>query len=126
MLALFVVSLVALVGMSIWLSGVLARQVGDLARRVVHLDPAAPQATSPTTTATGGRELAAAYDEYARRVALLLGREKEFTGNVSHELRTPLTTIKTGCELLAQDAGLSDGRAPACTRSRRAPITSPG
>ena len=52
--------------------------------------------------------LAAAFDAYARRVALLLGREKEFTGNVSHELRTPLTTIKTGCELLAQDTGLSD------------------
>ncbi len=108
-LALFVVSLVALVGVSIWLSGVLARQVGDLARRVDHLDPAAPRAT--LADHYRDREvvtLAAAFDEYARRVALLLGREKEFTGNVSHELRTPLTTIKTGCELLAQDAGLSD------------------
>ena len=36
LLALIVVSLVALVGVSIWLSGVLARQVGDLARRVDH------------------------------------------------------------------------------------------
>jgi signal transduction histidine kinase len=109
LLALLVGSLVALVGVSIWLSGVLARQVGDLARRVDHLDPAAPQ----DTLADHYRDrevvtLAAAFDAYARRVASLLGREKEFTGNVSHELRTPLTTIKTGCELLAQDGGLSD------------------
>jgi signal transduction histidine kinase len=102
-------SLAALVALSIWVSGVLTRQLGDLAQQVRHLDPGTPQA--PLTPHYRDREvvtLAAALDEYARRVAALVAREKEFTANLSHELRTPLTTIKTGCELLAQDPGISE------------------
>jgi signal transduction histidine kinase len=41
------------------------------------------------------------------RVRNLLEREKEFTANISHELRTPLTSVKTSCELIAHDPGLS-------------------
>jgi hypothetical protein len=100
---------VALVALSIWLSGVLSRQVSDLARRVVDLDPGAGH--SPLAAHFRDREvltLARAFDEYARRVSVLIARETEFTANVSHELRTPLTTIKTGCELLAQDPALAE------------------
>jgi signal transduction histidine kinase len=109
LLAVLAAALLALVAVSIWLSGVLSRQVRDLAGRVRRLDPGIRQ---PAALAAHYRDrevvtLAAALDEYARRVAALVGREKEFTGNVSHELRTPLTTIRTGCELLAQDPALS-------------------
>jgi signal transduction histidine kinase len=109
LLVLLGVALLALVGLSIWLSGVLSRQVSDLARRVVHLDPDAGHA--PLAAHYRDREvntLARAFDQYARRVTALVAREKEFTANVSHELRTPLTTIKTGCELLAQDPALGE------------------
>jgi signal transduction histidine kinase len=109
LLVLLGIALLALVGLSIWLSGVLARQVSDLARRVVHLDPDAGHA--PLAAHYRDREvntLARAFDQYARRVTALVAREKEFTANVSHELRTPLTTIKTGCELLAQDPALGE------------------
>ena len=109
LLALLGAAFVALVGISIWLSGVLSRQVSDLAGRVVDLDPRNGHA--PLAAHYRDREvltLAHAFDEYARRVTALVTREKEFTANVSHELRTPLTTIKTGCELLAHDAALSE------------------
>jgi signal transduction histidine kinase len=109
LLGLLGAAFVALVGLSIWLSGVLSRQVSDLAGRVVDLDPGNGHA--PLAAHYRDREvltLARAFDEYARRVTSLVARETEFTANVSHELRTPLTTIKTGCELLAQDAALAE------------------
>jgi signal transduction histidine kinase len=109
LLTLLAVAFLALVGLSVWLSGVLSRQVSGLAGRVAHLDPADGHA--PLEAHYRDREvrtLARAFDEYARRVNTLVAREKEFTANVSHELRTPLTTIKTGCELLAQDPGLAE------------------
>ena len=102
LLAILAAALFALVVLSVWLSGVLSRQVRRLAEQVRNLQPGA--AELPFAERIRDREvytLAHALDEYARRVAALLGREKEFTANVSHELRTPLTTIRTGAELLA-------------------------
>ncbi|RZI42714.1 HAMP domain-containing histidine kinase [Herbaspirillum sp. HC18] len=52
--------------------------------------------------------LAGALDDYRQRNRELLAREREFTSNVSHELRTPLTRIRTGAELFAEDAALSE------------------
>lgn len=103
------VSFGALFALSIWLSGVLARQVTDLARRVARLGPV--ETRPPLASYYRDAEvitLANALDQYARRMAALVGREKEFTANVSHELRTPITTIKTSAELLAQDPSLSE------------------
>jgi len=104
-----VVSVAALVSvMAYWLSGVLVRQVADLARRVADLDPA----TAAAPLAANGQDaevaaLAQAFDRFHERVAEMVEREQQFTSNVSHELRTPLTTIKTSCELLAQDLAIT-------------------
>ncbi|PZP62840.1 MAG: hypothetical protein DI596_03430 [Azospira oryzae] len=92
-----------------WVAGLLVRQVTDLARRVARLrteDDAPPTAADYQDEEIAS--LAQAIADYHRRAAELLRREKEFTANASHELRTPLTAIKTGCELLVQDPGLSD------------------
>ena len=108
LLAILATAILTLVVLSIWLSGVLSRQVRELAEQVRHLEPGAAEPL--LAERARDRELytlAHALDEYARRVAVLLAREKEFTANVSHELRTPLTTIRTGAELLAQDPALS-------------------
>ena len=101
-------AVLTLVALSVWLSGVLSREVRDLAEEVRYLEPGT--AGRPLAGRYRDREvhtLALALDEYARRVVVLLAREKEFTANVSHELRTPLTTIRTGAEMLTQDAALS-------------------
>ncbi len=103
------ITIAMLVWAGVWMSGRLVRQVSDLSRRVTRLDPAAPQLMlAPDYRDAEVVTLAQALDDYARRVAELVGREKEFTANVSHELRTPLTTIRTSCELLLQDAALGD------------------
>lgn len=98
--------------LTIWLSfalaGLLVRQVAGLARQVkaLRLEPAASihPGKYDETELVG---LVEAFNDYHQRMAEMIEREKEFTGNVSHELRTPLTTIKTSCELLEQDASIS-------------------
>ncbi len=51
-------------------------------------------------------DVAAAFDEMADRVTILLRAEKELLANVSHELRTPLARIRVALDLAAEgDAG---------------------
>jgi signal transduction histidine kinase len=45
-------------------------------------------------------QLAAALDNYARRLQELVDRDREFNADVSHELRSPLTVITGATELL--------------------------
>lgn len=89
------------VWMAYWLSGLLVRQVGGLARQVRALRSGAASAIDPGAyDEREVAELAVAVNDYHRRMAAMVEREKEFTANVSHELRTPLTRIRTSCELL--------------------------
>ncbi|MDR3098831.1 MAG: HAMP domain-containing histidine kinase [Paraburkholderia sp.] len=93
--------------LSFGLSGLLVRQVAGLARQVktLRLGESAPihPGKYDETELVG---LVEAFNDYHRRMADMMAREKAFTGNVSHELRTPLTAIKTSCELLEQDAAI--------------------
>lgn len=94
--------------LSFGLSGLLVRQVAGLARQVKLLRFGEARSIHPGKYDES--ELAGlvdAFNDYHRRMADMIAREKEFTGNVSHELRTPLTTIKTSCELLTQDSAIS-------------------
>ncbi len=111
-LVLLGLSLFAVIGVSLtlgyWLSGVLVKQITTLAETVDRLRPgelrqplAQPGQEAEVT------QLARAFDNYQARLDELLRREQEFTANASHELRTPLTAIRTSCELLAADNGLS-------------------
>ena len=91
-----------------WLAGVLTRQLNELASRVAGLAPDEPH--PPLRRSDHDREVAAlahALDQYHSRLIEMMVREQEFTANASHELRTPLTAIRTSCELLEADAGLS-------------------
>ncbi|HTE15997.1 MAG TPA: HAMP domain-containing sensor histidine kinase, partial [Burkholderiales bacterium] len=91
-----------------WLSGVLVKQITTLAETV---DTFTPGETRQPLAQPGQEaevaQLARAFDNYQARLEALLRREQEFTANASHELRTPLTAIRTSCELLAADNGLS-------------------
>ena len=92
-----------------WLSGVLVRQVTELAGRVATLKPGQEHAelTRPGQDPEVAM-LARVFEGYQARIAQMIRREQEFTSNASHELRTPLTAIGTSCELLLRDASLSD------------------
>lgn len=90
---------------AIWLayalSGILVRQVAGLAQQVRALR--AGTASNIDSSRYDEREVAElgeAVNDYHRRMAAMVEREKEFAANVSHELRTPLTAIRTSCELL--------------------------
>ncbi|MEM5405700.1 HAMP domain-containing sensor histidine kinase [Paraburkholderia unamae] len=93
--------------LSFGLSALLVRQVAGLARQVKTLRLGESAAIHPgkydETELVG---LVEAFNDYHQRMADMMAREKEFTGNVSHELRTPLTAIKTSCELLEQDTAI--------------------
>jgi signal transduction histidine kinase len=95
------VFVLAAIWLAYWVSGLLVRQVAGLASQVKALRSGVESSINP------GRydehevaELAEAINDYRRRMADMVEREKEFTANVSHELRTPLTAILTSCELL--------------------------
>jgi signal transduction histidine kinase len=94
-----------------WLSGLLVRQVGGLARQVRALRSGAASAIDPRRyDEREVAELADAVNDYHGRMAAMVEREKDFTANVSHELRTPLTRIRTSCELLEPAAAGLDAK----------------
>jgi signal transduction histidine kinase len=94
-----------------WLSGLLVRQVGGLARQVRALRSGAASAIDPRRyDEREVAELADAVNDYHGRMAAMVEREKDFTANVSHELRTPLTRIRTSCELLEPAAAALDAK----------------
>jgi signal transduction histidine kinase len=99
------------VWLAYWLSGLLVRQVGGLARQVRALRSGAASAIDPRGyDEREVAELADAVNDYHCRMAAMVEREKEFTANVSHELRTPLTRIRTSCELLEPAAAALDAK----------------
>lgn len=111
LLVLLSVLTAALVSLALgyWLSGVLVRQVVELANRVGTLKPG----QQPGELARPGQDpevamLARAFEDYQVRIESMIRREQEFTSNASHELRTPLTAIKTSCEILLDDAALAE------------------
>jgi signal transduction histidine kinase len=94
-----------------WLSGLLVRQVGGLARQVRALRSGAASSIDPQRyDEREVAELAGAVNDYHSRMAAMVEREKDFTANVSHELRTPLTRIRTSCELLEPAAATLDAK----------------
>jgi signal transduction histidine kinase len=102
-------AVIASLALGYWLSGVLVRQVVDLADRVGKLRPGQRQ----VGLARPGQDvevamLARAFDGYQARIEAMIRREQEFTSNASHELRTPLTAIGTSCELLLADPALGE------------------
>ncbi|MDN4574807.1 two-component sensor histidine kinase [Pandoraea cepalis] len=97
---------------AIWLafglSGILVRQVANLANQVAKLrQDSEPSIDSGEFDEQELIGLVGAFNDYHRRMADMVAREKEFTGNISHELRTPLTAIKTSCELLDLDTAIT-------------------
>lgn len=104
------VTVLAAGALGYWAAGWLVRPVRALAHRVEHLGPGRPATPLAQEYADDEvQRLARAFDSYLLKVTEFIQREQEFTSNISHELRTPLTAIRTSCELLSQEAALSEG-----------------
>ncbi|HZW50741.1 MAG TPA: HAMP domain-containing sensor histidine kinase, partial [Rudaea sp.] len=92
-----------------WLSSRVMEPVTELAARVKAMErsgkaePLAPHFANDEVGA-----LAAAFDDYARKLTALVERDREFNADVSHELRTPLAVIATTTELLLNAENLTD------------------
>jgi signal transduction histidine kinase len=92
-----------------WLSARVMEPVTELAARVKAMErsgkaePLAPHFANDEVGA-----LAAAFDDYARKLTALVERDREFNADVSHELRTPLAVIATTTELLLNAENLTD------------------
>jgi signal transduction histidine kinase len=92
-----------------WVSGMVVRQVTELAARVGTLKPGQDheKLVQPGQDAEVTM-LARAFEDYQANINRMIRREQEFTSNASHELRTPLTAIKTSCEMLLADPALGE------------------
>lgn len=107
--------------LGIWSSSRVMAPVTDLARRLEAMDE---------TTETGDLarhfpddevgQLAAALDDYARRLKELVDRDKAFNADVSHELRTPLAVISGATELLLSQPDQSERNRERLLRIARA------
>ena len=95
--------------LGIWSSRRIMAPVTELARRLETMD-------EKVETGTLARhfpddevgQLAAALDDYARRLKELVERDKAFNADVSHELRTPLAVISGATELLLSQPDQSE------------------
>lgn len=104
-----------------WLARRVTYPVCELARRVSDLSPEAG------SIVLGGifpndevGQLARDFDDYQRRLAEFVDRERAFTGDVSHELRTPLTVIEGAAEILLADTDLDEANRGRVERIARA------
>jgi signal transduction histidine kinase len=92
-----------------WLSRRVMSPVTDLARRVQVMGRSGKaESLAPHFANDEVGALAAAFDEYARKLTALVERDREFNADVSHELRTPLAVIATTTELLLNAENLAD------------------
>ena len=92
-----------------WSSARVMSPVTDLAARVQAMGKTGKaEPLAPHFAADEVGRLAAALDEYARKLTALVERDREFNADVSHELRTPLAVVATTTELLLGDETLSD------------------
>lgn len=94
-----------------WLARRIMYPVSELARRVSELTPEAgsTQLGDIFTNDEVGL-LARDFDDYQKRLADFVDRERAFTGDVSHELRTPLAVIDGAAEILLADPDLDEDK----------------
>jgi signal transduction histidine kinase len=93
----------------LWSSSAVISPVTELAKRVGELSGRErPEKLAPHFPPDEVGELAAALDDYAARMTMLVKRDREFNSDVSHELRTPLAVIRGAAELLLANPDLPD------------------
>jgi signal transduction histidine kinase len=96
------------------LAGRALRPVRELAEQVAALPvEAQPTALAETFADDGLRRVAAAIDDYQRRLGQAASAERAFFADASHELRSPVAALRGAAEVL-----LDDPQLPAALRRR--------
>jgi signal transduction histidine kinase len=107
-IVVLVFSVLSLV-LGFWSSSRVMQPVSDLAARVQKMGRTGKaEPLAPHFAADEVGQLAAALDDYARKLTALVERDREFNADVSHELRTPLAVIATTTELLLTAENIPD------------------
>lgn len=107
----------------LWSSSRVISPVTELARRVDELSgQEKPEKLAPHFPPDEVGELAAALDDYAARMTMLVTRDREFNSDVSHELRTPLAVIRGAAELLLANPDLPEKNRQRLQRIERAAL----
>jgi signal transduction histidine kinase len=92
-----------------WLSRRVMSPVTELAGRIRTLrQTGKPEPLAPHFADDEVGELAAALDDYAKRLTAIVVRDRDFNADVSHELRTPLAVISGTTELLLNSDKIDD------------------
>lgn len=86
----------------------------DRVRRTGDLDERLPASGSDETAA-----LARSFNGMLAALDESVGAQRQLVADASHELRTPLTSVLTNLELLDEDPGIVDPRAPQLIRQAR-------
>jgi two-component system sensor histidine kinase MprB len=86
----------------------------DRVRRTGDLDERLPASGSDETAA-----LARSFNAMLAALDESVGAQRQLVADASHELRTPLTSVLTNLELLDEEPGIADPRAPQLIRQAR-------
>ncbi len=106
---------------ALWLSRRILSPLRQLSSRISRLGQAIhPEPLAPHFADDEVGKLAAALDDYARRLTEMVVSDKEFNADVSHELRTPLAIIASTTELLLSQDSLDERTRERLLRIERA------
>ena len=104
-----------------WAASRVMRPVSELALRLKRSGRSAqPEALAMHFPDDEVGQLAAALDDYAKRLTAVVQRDREFNADVSHELRTPLAVIRGATELLLSRPELDERMQARLRRIQRA------
>ncbi len=105
LIAIGVFALLIGLGLAWFLASSLSQPLRNLAATARRFEAGDLEARAEPAGATEQKEVAAAFNDMAERLGVVLAAQREFVANASHQLRTPLT----GLRLRIESARLKSG-----------------